>query len=233
MLEAVVREVANHVETLIGRDIPMPLFFHLREQPRLHQRATADHDRINTMIGQVLICLFPTQDVTTSDERDARVGASLRALVDVVPVGELGVALACSATVQGDGAYAPLLKLRQELVRVAAPELGVLFEILVVGGSHLQGQRLRLQDGGHATDDALHGLRACHEAGARPSSVQLVQGATAIDVDEVAVHLLVHELRHPRHVLHVAARKLDAEALLALVPAQQRELGGGALEDAA
>mmetsp|Transcript_112153 Transcript_112153/g.312160 ORF Transcript_112153/g.312160 Transcript_112153/m.312160 type:complete len:254 (-) Transcript_112153:697-1458(-) len=177
----------------------------------------------------VLLRFLPRQHITTADEGRLS-SAALRTLAHVAPISKLRVALPRSAAMQGDRRDAPVFQLRHELVRIAAAKVRRLL-VLVISGAHLQRQSLGPQGGRHAPHDALHGLRPRHQPRTGSALVHLVQGAAAVDVDEIAVHLLVDKLRQLGHHLHVAPSHLHSEALLAGMATQQSELPSATLKD--
>jgi hypothetical protein len=61
--------------------------------------------------------------------------------------------------------------------------------------------------------------------------MHIIKWAPTIDVDEVAVDLVVYELRYLCHLLDVAARHLYSETFFALVAAQQCHFCRSAFQD--
>ena len=73
---------------------------------------------------------------------------------------------------------------------------------------HLYGQRLG-QDGRHGPNDVLQRPLPRHESRAHALLEDEVDGAAHVDVDKVTVHLLLQQLRNPRHLGRTAAAHLE------------------------
>mmetsp|Transcript_21984 Transcript_21984/g.46757 ORF Transcript_21984/g.46757 Transcript_21984/m.46757 type:complete len:259 (-) Transcript_21984:900-1676(-) len=179
----------------------------------------------------MLLHLLPIHHVPAPDE-GRPTGTARGAFAHVVPVRELGVSLARSSPMQDDGADAPILKHRHQAMRIPAIEL-IMLVLLYVRRAHLERERLALQNARHTPHDALKVVGLGHEARPCTTPVHLVQGTAAIDIEEVAIYVLVDKLRDLGHCLYIATGDLHTEALLALVAAQESQLRLRALEDTA
>lgn len=98
MLQAVVGVSLEHLQPLGAGDVPISSLLDLREYPRLDERPSADHGpRHRGALSPRPLVIMIGQDVSVEEDRDGP--ARLGALLDVRPVGRLGVALLAGSPV--------------------------------------------------------------------------------------------------------------------------------------
>ena len=123
--EKVVRYLANELEPLSRRDVPLPALLDLGEDPRLDERTAADHDPVDVVVIHLVPVVLRREAVAAPEYRHRRncetvsttrkIGIcksegrtvflllaradGLHALLDVVPVGELRIPLLPCAAV--------------------------------------------------------------------------------------------------------------------------------------
>ncbi|RUS84989.1 hypothetical protein EGW08_007234, partial [Elysia chlorotica] len=94
VLQAKVAEVPEHVQTLVGRDVPVALLANLAKPMNLPSQAPGQHDTADSVGLHVKIGLFKRQDTLSYNiTEDWHGGSCGRTLPDVVPVRLASVAL--------------------------------------------------------------------------------------------------------------------------------------------
>lgn len=113
MLQTVVGELLENFESLLRADVPESSFFDFGKHPRLDDGTTSKHYGGHVVILHVILEAAVVPNVTVADNRNGRIGSKGR---NIVPIRLFGVSLVSGASMDRDGAAAPVLEIGQDLV---------------------------------------------------------------------------------------------------------------------
>ena len=167
-----------------------------------------------------LAVFVPREDVAVTDDGD---GSLALDLADEIPVGGSGVSLILRPSVDDDGGGARVFHSLGERGR------GRLGRSSSQSNLHRQRKRNAVGDAAH---ESLEFLGFLEEGGAEAAFPRLVDGASAVEVEEIGAGVRGEATRGDA-LGDLVRGDLDAKQTLALVPAESRELDGVLLQDEA